>query len=35
VLVTHGSSEQLARYLKEKGVDAAPLATPFEGEAED
>jgi putative mRNA 3-end processing factor len=35
VLVTHGFSEPLARYLKEKGVDAAPLATPFEGEAED
>ncbi len=35
VLVTHGHSEPLARYLRERGVDAAPLATPFEGEAED
>ncbi|GHG66158.1 ligase-associated DNA damage response exonuclease [Comamonas sp. JC664] len=35
VLVTHGHSEPLARYLREQGVDAAPLATPFEGEAED
>jgi putative mRNA 3-end processing factor len=35
VLVTHGSSETLSRYLKERGVDAAPLSTPFEGETED
>ncbi|WP_046715911.1 ligase-associated DNA damage response exonuclease [Myxococcus sp. MISCRS1] len=35
VLTTHGSAEPLARYLREKGVDASPLATPFEGEAED
>lgn len=36
VLVTHGSSETLARYLREEvGVDARPLETPFEGEAED
>jgi putative mRNA 3-end processing factor len=35
VLVTHGQTDALARYLREKGVDAAPLATPFEGEAED
>lgn len=36
VLVTHGSSEILARYLRENlGIDAAPLSTPFEGEAED
>ncbi|WP_095960493.1 ligase-associated DNA damage response exonuclease [Corallococcus macrosporus] len=35
VLVTHGYTEPLARYLREQGVDAAPLATPFEGEAED
>ncbi|MDQ8029187.1 MAG: hypothetical protein REJ23_10700 [Brevundimonas sp.] len=35
VLVTHGYMEPLARYLREQGVDAAPLATPFEGEAED
>ncbi|HLL06895.1 MAG TPA: ligase-associated DNA damage response exonuclease [Myxococcaceae bacterium] len=35
VLATHGFSDQLARYLREKGLDAAPLSTPFEGEAED
>ncbi|UYI13378.1 ligase-associated DNA damage response exonuclease [Myxococcus xanthus] len=35
VLVTHGYAEPLAHYLREQGVDAAPLATPFEGEAED
>jgi putative mRNA 3-end processing factor len=36
VLATHGSSETLSRYLRENlGIDAAPLATPFEGEAED
>lgn len=35
VLTTHGSAEPLARYLREQGVDASPLATPFEGEAED
>ncbi|NVJ07727.1 ligase-associated DNA damage response exonuclease [Myxococcus sp. AM001] len=35
VLVTHGYTEPLAHYLREQGVDAAPLATPFEGEAED
>ncbi len=35
VLATHGYSEPLARYLRETGLDAAPLATPFEGEAED
>ncbi|NOJ81421.1 ligase-associated DNA damage response exonuclease [Myxococcus xanthus] len=35
VLVTHGYAEPLAHYLHEQGVDAAPLATPFEGEAED
>ena len=35
VLPTHGSTETLARYLRERGVDAVPLATHFEGEAED
>jgi putative mRNA 3-end processing factor len=36
VLVTHGAQDTLARYLREAmGVDAAPLSTPFEGEAED
>jgi putative mRNA 3-end processing factor len=36
VLVTHGFQDTLARYLREhQGVDAAPLSTPFEGEAED
>ncbi|MCY1074936.1 ligase-associated DNA damage response exonuclease [Archangium lansingense] len=36
ILVTHGSSDTLARYLRENlGLDAAPLSTPFEGETED
>ena len=35
VLVTHGYTDPLAHYLRDTGVDAAPLATPFEGEAED
>lgn len=36
VLVTHGSSATLARYLsEERGVDAVPLETAFRGEAED
>jgi putative mRNA 3-end processing factor len=35
VLVTHGYTDPLAHYLRDSGVDAAPLATPFEGEAED
>lgn len=36
VLVTHGYSHALARYLTERlGLDARPLETPFEGEAED
>jgi putative mRNA 3-end processing factor len=34
VLVTHGFADVLARYLREtKGLDAAPLATRFTGEA--
>ncbi|MFM8436234.1 MAG: MBL fold metallo-hydrolase RNA specificity domain-containing protein, partial [Planctomycetia bacterium] len=32
VLVTHGSSDALARLLRERGLDAAPLATRFTGE---
>ncbi|RKH26160.1 ligase-associated DNA damage response exonuclease [Corallococcus praedator] len=35
VLVTHGQTDSLSHYLRERGVDASPLATPFEGEAED
>ncbi|NNB95470.1 ligase-associated DNA damage response exonuclease [Corallococcus exiguus] len=35
VLVTHGYTDPLSHYLRERGVDASPLATPFEGEAED
>jgi putative mRNA 3-end processing factor len=33
VLVTHGFTEPLARLLRERGLDAAPLATRFTGEA--
>ncbi len=33
VLVTHGFSDVLARYLREQGLDAKPLATRFTGEA--
>jgi putative mRNA 3-end processing factor len=33
VLVTHGYSEELARFLRERGVDAEAVATAFEGEA--
>ena len=32
VLVTHGFADVLARYLRDKGLDAAPLATRFTGE---
>jgi len=33
VLVTHGYVDPLVRYLREeRGLDAAPLATPFEGD---
>ena len=35
VLVTHGASESLARLLRERGLDAAPLATRFTGEPPD
>lgn len=33
VLVTHGQTSALVRYLGEQGLDAAPIATEFEGEA--
>jgi len=33
VLVTHGFADVLARLLRERGLDAAPLATRFTGEA--
>jgi len=33
VLVTHGFADPLARLLRERGLDAAPLATRFVGEA--
>jgi putative mRNA 3-end processing factor len=32
VLVTHGATESLARLLRERGLDAAPLPTRFMGE---
>lgn len=35
VLATHGYSEALARYLREQGVEAAALRTPFLGEPEE
>jgi putative mRNA 3-end processing factor len=34
VLVTHGYTEELARFLRERGQDAEVLATPFLGEAD-
>ena len=34
VLVTHGYKDVLTRHLRERGVDAAPLRTGFEGEAD-
>ncbi len=33
VLVTHGFADVLARFLRERGLEAAPLATRFTGEA--
>jgi putative mRNA 3-end processing factor len=33
VLVTHGYSEELARFLRERGLEAEAVATAFEGEA--
>jgi putative mRNA 3-end processing factor len=35
VLATHGYAEDLARYLREQGLDAGALATRYEGESED
>jgi putative mRNA 3-end processing factor len=32
VLATHGHADALVRYLNERGTEAAPLATEFEGE---
>lgn len=34
VLVTHGYADDLSRYLRERGYDAATLPTPFQGEAD-
>ena len=34
VLVTHGAVEPLVRWLREQGLDAAPLATEYQGEEE-
>ncbi len=34
VFVTHGYTEQLARFLTERGVDAHPWRTHYEGESE-
>jgi putative mRNA 3-end processing factor len=34
VLATHGHSHVLARYLREQGIDADVLATPYAGEAD-
>lgn len=34
VLVTHGYSDELSRYLAERGVPAAALATAYEGEGD-
>jgi putative mRNA 3-end processing factor len=33
ILVTHGFSDVLSRFLRERGLDAKPLATRFTGEA--
>lgn len=35
VLVTHGYSDVVTRYLREQGVDAAPLETQFAGDREE
>jgi hypothetical protein len=35
VYVTHGYTQQLARALSERGVDATPWRTLYEGEVED
>ena len=34
VLVTHGYTDELSRYLRERGYDSAALPTPFQGEAD-
>jgi putative mRNA 3-end processing factor len=34
VLVTHGYADELARYLRERGTDAAVLPAAYEGEAD-
>lgn len=34
VLVTHGYSDELSGYLKERGLDAGVIATPYEGEGD-
>jgi putative mRNA 3-end processing factor len=34
VFVTHGYADELSRYLREGGYDAAALATPFQGESD-
>jgi putative mRNA 3-end processing factor len=34
VLVTHGYADELARYLRERGLEADALATQFEGEGD-
>jgi len=34
VLVTHGYTEELARFLRERGLESGVLATHFEGEAD-
>jgi putative mRNA 3-end processing factor len=35
VLATHGYSEQLARHLREQGIEADVLATPWRAEEEE
>jgi putative mRNA 3-end processing factor len=35
VLITHGSTATMVRWLNEQGYEAAPLATPFEGEQDE
>ena len=35
VLTTHGRSAELVRYLRERGLDASAVATPYEGERDD
>jgi len=34
VLVTHGYADELSRYLRDRGREAATLATPFQGESD-